>query len=92
MYFINGVQNISKTTLTNVYEKEKSWTKHIQSIPKEIQKCEESLRAKLREMVECEYIEHKKNLQWRDHKVDQREHKVDQKEHEFALKQKWAKR
>ena len=36
------------------------------------------------EELECKYIDCKKNLQ-------QREHKVDQKEHDYAMKQKWAK-
>ena len=40
---------------------------------------EESIKAKIMEEVECEYIEHEKNLQQREHKVYQREHKVDQK-------------
>ena len=45
---------------------------------------EESLKAKIIQEIESEYIEREKKLQ-------QREHEVDQKKHEFEMKRKWAK-
>ena len=47
---------------------------------------QESFKAKLREEVECEYIECEQNFQEREHKFYQREYKVDQKEYEFERK------
>ena len=54
---------------------------------------EESFKSKIREEVDCEYVEREKDLQQREHKVGrklyknyQREHKADQIEHDFAMK------
>ena len=77
----NGDQNISKTSLANVEEKEKPKKYKHETM------FEESFKAKVREKVECEYIEREKYLQQRQYKVGQREHKDDQKDHDFALKQ-----
>ena len=82
---------VSKTYpkhLSPLFERKKSHQQNIHNPkPKKYRHAttwEESFKAKMREEVECEYIECQKDLQ-------QREHKADQKEHDVAMKQKWVK-
>ena len=89
------VSKINPKRLSPMFRREKSHKQNINNLkPKKYKHettFEESFEAKIREEVECEYIERKKNLQQREYKVGQREHKADIKEHDFAMKQKWAK-
>ena len=79
-YIFQMVSKIQPKQLSPTFKRKKSHKQHIHNPkPKKYKHettFEESVKAKLREEVECVYIEREKNLQQREHKVYQREHKT----------------